>query len=162
MSIKKSLMVIGLTALGSFHAVPAISSDSQQADLAKGKYLVQLGGCNDCHTAGYAPSGAQTPVQNWLLGDSLGYKGPWGTTYPTNLRQFIQNFSEAQWIAYAQTMKTRPPMPWWVLNAMTTDDLAAIYKFIKSLGPSVATVPSYVAPGQPTKAPYIQWPEPPK
>lgn len=162
MSVNKSFMAMAITALGIFHAASAVSNDSQPADVAKGKYLVQLGGCNDCHTAGYAPSGGQIPVQSWLLGDSIGYRGPWGTTYPTNLRQFIQSFSEAQWITYAKTMKARPPMPWWSLNTMTTDDLAAVYRFIKSLGPSTATVPSYVPPGQQTNAPYIQWPEAPK
>jgi mono/diheme cytochrome c family protein len=27
----------------------------------RGKYLIVIGGCNDCHTSGYAPSGGATP-----------------------------------------------------------------------------------------------------
>ena len=51
-----------------------------------GSYLVTVGGCNDCHTAGYAESAGEVPESDWLQGDSLGWQGPWGTTYATNLR----------------------------------------------------------------------------
>ncbi len=135
---------------------------ASEADILRGKYLVEIGGCNDCHTAGYAPSGARTPEANWLLGDSLGYRGGWGTTYPINLRSYIGLISENDWVLKTKTLKTRPPMPWWSLNAMTEEDLRAIYKYIKSLGIVENSVPSYVPPGVEPKTPYIQWPIPPQ
>src|SRR3982751_5765664 len=57
--------------------------------LTRGKYLVQTSGCNDCHTAGYAQSGGNVPESEWLKGDMVGWRGAWGTTYPSNLRLVI-------------------------------------------------------------------------
>ena len=162
MSIEKSLLLIALTTVGFCTSILAFSSDLQQIDESRGKYLIEIGGCNDCHTAGFAPSGGAIPEAKWLLGDLLGFRGPWGTTYPTNLRQYIQSFSEDEWVSYAKNMKTRPPMPWWALNAMTDGDLRAIYRYIKGLGFVKTTIPSYVPPGEDPNTPYIQWPEPPK
>jgi mono/diheme cytochrome c family protein len=131
-------------------------------EIAHGKYLVEISGCNDCHTPGYGQSGAKTPEADWLVGDSLGFRGPWGTTYPANLRQFIGGLTENQWIAKARNLKTRPPMPWWALNAMTDKDLKAIFVYVKSLGVTAHAVPAYVPPGQTPHTAYIQWPAPPK
>ncbi len=139
----------------------AVSKDAG-VEHAKGKYLVQIGGCNDCHTAGYAPSGGTTPESQWLMGDQVGFRGPWGTTYPVNLREYVGNLSEAEWIAKAKVLKTRPPMPWWALNEMKEEDLSAVYQYIKSLGSVENTVPSFVPPEEEPKTPYIQWPQPPK
>ncbi len=156
LSITK-LLVTGSLALSITSSVLA-----GENDIARGKYLVEIGGCNDCHTAGFAPSGGLTPESQWLLGDSMGYKGGWGTTYPLNLRKYIGLISENDWTLKAKTLKTRPPMPWWSLNAMTEKDLRAIYKYIKSLGVIDSSVPAYVPPGEKPTTPYIQWPLPPK
>lgn len=141
---------------------PMVSSKDMGGEYAKGKYLVQIGGCNDCHTAGYAPSGGATPESQWLMGDQMGFRGPWGTTYPVNLREYIGNLSEGEWIAKAKVLKTRPPMPWWALNEMKEEDLSAVYQYIKSLGSAENAVPSFVPPEGEPKTPYIQWPQPPK
>lgn len=141
---------------------PVVFSEDMGGEYAKGKYLVQIGGCNDCHTAGYAPSGGTTPESQWLMGDQMGFRGPWGTTYPVNLREYIGNLSEAEWIAKAKVLKTRPPMPWWALNEMKEEDLSAVYQYIKSLGSAENAVPSFVPPEEEPKMPYIQWPQPPK
>ena len=139
----------------------SINASADQGELAKGKYLVEIGGCNDCHTSGFAPSGGKTPEKQWLLGDRLGYRGPWGTTYPTNLRLYMSELSEQQWLAKAKVIETRPPMPWWVLNRMTEEDLSLIYRYITSLGPLESPVPSYVPPDKEPQPPFIQWPMPP-
>ncbi len=141
---------------------PVAVSKELGDEYAKGKYLVKIGGCNDCHTAGYAPSGGATPESEWLLGDQLGFRGPWGTTYPVNLRAYIGNLTEAEWIARAKELKTRPPMPWWALNEMKEEDLSAVYQYIKSLGSAENPVPSFVPPTEEPKTPYIRWPEPPQ
>jgi mono/diheme cytochrome c family protein len=64
-------------------AVPALA---QQGDAARGRYIALIGGCNDCHTAGFPQKGGEVPEAEWLLGNPVGFRGPWGTTYPTNLR----------------------------------------------------------------------------
>jgi hypothetical protein len=137
---------------------PSETAQPNPAQVERGRYLVKITGCNDCHTPGYAQTAGGIPEQHWLTGDRLGFRGPWGTTYPTNLRLYMQYFSEEQWIQLAQTAQTRPPMPWFVLHAMTAADLSAIYHFIRFLGPAGDSAPAYLPPGQEPKHPYVQFP----
>jgi hypothetical protein len=60
------------------------------------------------------------------------------------------------------TLKNRPPMPWFNLNAMTHDDLRAIYQFVRYLGPSGKPAPEYVPAGQEPAGPHAIFPPPPK
>ena len=137
-------------------------SPSKQ-QLERGRYLVMIGGCNDCHTDGYAPSGGNVPERDWLLGSGpLGFRGPWGTTYAPNLRLTASTMTEAEWVKYAKTLKTRPPMPWFNVNAMTETDSRAMYRFIGSLGAVGRPAQAYLAPDKHPNPPYIQWPAPPK
>lgn len=50
------------------------------------RYLVKITGCNGCHTPGYAETGGKVPEKEWLAGDSMGWRGPLGATYASNLR----------------------------------------------------------------------------
>ncbi len=142
--------------------ISAYSNEQEDKDIARGKYLIEIGGCNDCHTSGFASSGGNIPESEWLLGDGLGFRGPWGTTYSSNLRQSVGSLSEAEWLLRAKTLKTRPPMPWWSLNSMTDEDLTALYKYIRGLEVIKTEVPSFVLHGKEPNTPYIQWPTPPK
>ncbi|MBS0321180.1 MAG: cytochrome C [Proteobacteria bacterium] len=151
--------VIGLAAVLVQAAAQAQSTPiGNDATTARGRYLVQIGGCNDCHTPGYGMANGQVPESQWLVGDSVGWQGPWGTTYATNLRRWMGQRTEAQWIAYARTMKPRPPMPWFNVRVMSDEDLAAIYRFTTSLGPAGAEAPAYVPPGKEAKGPVIRFP----
>jgi mono/diheme cytochrome c family protein len=126
--------------------------------VALGRYLVQTTGCNDCHTPGYTQQAGKTPEAAWLTGDALGWRGPWGTTYATNLRLFVSNMSEAQWLQHVRTMEPRPPMPWFNMRAMSDGDLRAIYRYVKAAGPAGQPAPPYVPPGQPATGPVVQFP----
>lgn len=128
----------------------------------KGRYLSKIAGCNDCHTAGYLLSEGKVPENLWLAGDTFGWNGPWGTTYGTNLRLLINELTEKEWIEIAATLKNRPPMPWFNLNAMTHDDLRGIYQFIRYLGPGGKAAPDYVPAGQEPTGPHAIFPLPPK
>ena len=139
----------------------AAVAQPEPTPVERGRYLVQIAGCNDCHTAGYVQAGGTIPEPHWLTGESLGFRGPWGTTYASNLRLYMQNFSEAQWVQIAQTIQTRPPMPWFVLHHMTDADLRALYPFVRSLGPAGAPAPAYLPPGRSPPPPYVQFPGPP-
>jgi hypothetical protein len=88
----------------------------------------------------------------------MGWRGPWGTTYASNLRLYMQKLSEAQWIKVSRSVEFRPPMPWFVLRVMTDQDLRAIYRFIKNLGPAGEPAPNYLPPDQEPPKPYIQFP----
>jgi mono/diheme cytochrome c family protein len=137
-------------------------SQPTAAQLARGNYLVRIGGCNDCHTPGYAMTDGKTPEAQWLVGDRLGWRGPWGTTYPANLRLYMQNLTEAQWLTAAKSLKTRPPMPWFSVRQMSDTDLRAIYAFARSLGPAGQPAPAYVPPDKEPSPPFVLFPSPPK
>ncbi len=77
------------------------------ATIARGKYLVTVSGCNDCYTDGYIQQGGAVPEKDRLTGTSVGYRGPWGTTYPSNLRLVAATLSEASWIENAARSAAR-------------------------------------------------------
>jgi hypothetical protein len=106
-------------------------------------------------------SGGKVPESQWLTGDALGWQGPWGTTYPLNLRRYMQGMSEAQWVKRAKTLETRPPMPWFNLRAMTSADLRAMYRYIRHLRPAGSDAPAYVPPGGKVSTPVVVFPAPP-
>ena len=101
---------------------PSTPSDTDL--LARGEYLVRTTGCNDCHTPGYAESGGTTDKAGWLVGSPMGFHGPWGTTYPSNLRLRMQQLTEAQWLEYSANLRTRPMMPDFAVRAMTEETVA--------------------------------------
>lgn len=124
----------------------------------RGRYLARTAGCNDCHTPGYAGNNGNVDERNWLVGDSVGWQGPWGTTYPINLRLFVQNLTPEQWLVVAR-QPARPPMPWFALRDMTDGDLLAIYHYVRALGPAGQPAPAWIPPGQPTATPVVKFPE---
>jgi mono/diheme cytochrome c family protein len=130
------------------------------AELTRGKYLVQISGCNDCHTSGYAESGGKIEESKWLLGDRLGWRGPWGTTYATNLRLTVKDMTAEQFIARARS-PLRPPMPWFNLVVMRDGDVKAIYAYLKHLGPAGEPAPAYLPPDQAPAGPAVIFPAPP-
>jgi mono/diheme cytochrome c family protein len=121
----------------------------------RGRYVVRTSGCNDCHTPGFMQLGEKVPESLWLTGTPVGWRGPWGTTYASNLRLFIKPFSADDFIKLARTRNTRAPMPWPSLHAMSDYDLRAVYYYIKSLGDAGAAMPEYVPPGQEPSTPYL-------
>jgi mono/diheme cytochrome c family protein len=161
----KSFHRLALGAALAMAAGMAIADSAKPADgasIARGRYIAKISGCNDCHTAGYAMSGGKVPEKDWLMGDALGWRGDWGTTYPPNLRLYLKDMSEAQWVKTAKALNTRPPMPWFGLHDMSEQDLRSFYRLVKSLGPVGVPAPAYVPPGQTPNGPYVQFPAAPK
>lgn len=134
----------------------SVASDVDAKRIERGRYLVITSGCNDCHTPGYAESGGKTPESQWLTGSPVGFQGPWGTSYPANLRIILSDMSEKQWLKRAHS-PMRPPMPWFNLSQMTDKDLRAIYHFVRSLKRAGKPAPAYVPPGQAANTPYIEF-----
>ena len=165
MSAIRSLLMgttfIAITATAQY-ALAQTPKPVEQKSLDRGRYLVKIAGCNDCHTPGYMQTAGKVPEKQWLTGDQLGWRGPWGTTYASNLRLYMQNLTEDQWLKVAKTAQFRPPMPWFALHDMTTQDLRAIYRLTRYLGPAGQPAPAFVPPGQEPKGPFVQFPQPPK
>ena len=106
-------------------AKPAAKSASNK-DIERGRYLVMITGCNDCHTPDFLVNGGKTPEKDRLTGATVGWRGPWGTTYPVNLRLYFQQITEAEWVQTAKKIQRSPPMPYFSLNAMSEADVRAI------------------------------------
>jgi mono/diheme cytochrome c family protein len=133
---------------------PAVAVSIPDGSIARGRYLVTITGCHDCHTEGHAQNGGHAPASSWLTGSAVGFQGPWGVSYPANLRLTVQSLTEAQWLIFARAEK-RPPMPWFNLRDMSDQDLLDIYRYIRSLGPAGTPAPAAVAPGGKASTPYI-------
>lgn len=137
--------------------------DMQQELIEQGRYVVKITGCNDCHTPGYVESAGALPEDQWLTGNPVGFKGPWGITYPVNLRLKLAKMTEQEWVEFAHTFKARPPMPWFNLRDMGELDLRAVYQFIRSLGPKGDPAPAFVPPDTVAQSSYIDFvPQPAK
>ena len=125
--------------------------------VAAGEYLTLVGGCNDCHTPNWNESFGNVPADERLIGMAVGFQGPWGTSYPANLRHSVQGRTSAEWIEMIRGRRGMPPMPWMNLHRMADRDLAAIYAYLRELGPKGSPAPAYVPPGQEPTTPYIRF-----
>ncbi len=151
-----SFVVLASIGLLTYSALAGSEAAADKAVLDRGRYLVWVGGCNDCHTPGFPEAAGMIPQERWLTGNPVGFQGPWGTNYPKNLRLYMQNISEEQWLARVRK-PMGPPMPWFNLRDMTDSDLLAVYRFVRSLGPAGEPAPSAVGPGVAVTTPYIEF-----
>jgi len=123
------------------------------SEVDAGRYLTLIGGCNDCHTLGYEQANGQTPEDDRLTG-GLPWRGPWGTSFPANLRLVASQTTPEQWVRL--TSRTGlPPMPWLSLHNMEPGDLKAIHAYLKHLGPKGEPAPTALPPGAEPAGPYI-------
>jgi mono/diheme cytochrome c family protein len=152
--IMNKRFVFGVAAVLSYAVTAVVAGAADTSQVARGRYLVTIGGCNDCHTAGFMQEGMKIAEKDWLKGNQVGFQGPWGTSYPANLRLVINSMNEAQWLKHARQDRM-PPMPAYVLQQMKEDDLKAIYAYVKSLGDPGVAAPAYVAPGGKVNTPYF-------
>jgi hypothetical protein len=70
----------------------------------------------------------------------------------------VAGLDEEQWLQHVRTMRPRPPMPWYDLQAMSETDLRAIYRYVRQLGPAGQAAPAYRPPGTPVAGPVVQFP----
>ena len=131
--------------------LPATAADSPEE---VGQYIAVVALCHDCHTPNWLPAG-DVPEDQWLTGSPVGYEGPWGVTFPSNLRLVAQERTEDEWVEMLRTRKARDPMPWIAVNQMSENDSRAFYRFLRSLGPMGERMPAAIEPGQPITEPYV-------
>lgn len=120
-----------------------------------GRYLTVVGGCNDCHTAGYLQKKGKIPDEDRLTGNPVGYRGPWGTTYASNLRLLADTVSADAFVKMLHTRTKLPPMPWMNLNQISERDARAMYAYLKHLGSKGKAMPENVPPGKEPDTPFI-------
>jgi len=135
---------------------PKVTASSPEA---AGEYLMIVGSCHDCHTAGWTEKKGKVAKDDQLTGNPVGYKGPWGTVYGKNLRTIAARQGEDHWVKVLQTADDGEgdlPMPWHNTAMMTEEDLRNLYKYTKSLGSKVGDrIPRNAKPGQEPTGFYI-------
>lgn len=99
----------------------------------------------------------EVPESSWLSGSVVGFRRPWGTTYPANLRLSVVNMTENQWVETLRTRKGLPPMPWPNVNHMTEADARTLYRYIASLGPTGSPAPTNLPPDVEPTTPWIDF-----
>lgn len=151
-----SLSSLPALILGAPGATRAPASRADAGAAVRGRYLVLIGNCNDCHTPGWRDSDGTLPQSQWLTGSRIGFRGAWGTSYPANLRLEFQTLGEDQWAIAIRTRGGHPPMPWHDLRVLTPADRHAIYAFIKSLGGAGVPAPAALPPWREPATPYIE------
>ncbi len=149
------LQVTLIAALGGAAALVDAAAP-EDPRVQRGRYLVMTSGCNDCHTPGYMEKDGEVEESAWLTGSPVGFQGPWGTTYPVNLRLYMQATTETRWLERAR-QPMRPPMPWFNLKAMTDGDLEAIFHYVRALGPVGDPAPPAAPPGIDVTTPYFDF-----
>ncbi len=139
-AVKLGLLACGAVAFFTLTAVQAQDSDEQQ--VARGKYLVAIIGCGDCHTAGYFLGKPDMP--HALGGSDVGFEIPQlGAFVAPNLTPDAETglgaWSKEEIVAALQTGKRpdgrelAPIMPWRDLASLTREDAMAIAAYLKSL-----------------------------
>lgn len=134
---------------------PMIASIAASSPEEAGRYIISISGCNDCHTDGYMETNGGIGESDWMLGSAVGWRGPWGTTYPPNLRLSVQAMTEDQWVEMLGTRVGMPPMPWPSVNHMSDADRRAVYRYLKLLGPAGEMRPAPLGPGVEPQGPWI-------
>lgn len=135
---------------GDSSSTPTVKAANSEA---AGKYIVSVAGCNDCHTPGWMEKGQAVPESDWLVGIPIGWRGPWGTTYASNLRLYVRDMNEDEFVKIMRTRTTRPPMNWPAMHLLSERDLRAVYKYIRNLPAKGERMPAWVPPDrQPSTA----------
>ncbi len=137
--------------------------------LQRGAYLVTISGCNDCHTPGLlynAPDFKRT-----LAGSDLGWQGPWGVSYASNLTPDTETglgaWTDAEIERALRSGIKRdgspvaPPMPWPNYAHYTPEDMAAVIAYLRSVPPVRHKNLGPLPPGQTASGGALIMPAPP-
>jgi mono/diheme cytochrome c family protein len=106
----------------------------------RGKYLVAIAACADCHTPQNA-HGQPLPGMDFAGGFIL--EGPWGRLASANITPDASGISYYDQATFTQAIRTgfvgarkvSQIMPWHVYRGMTDEDIAAVYAYLKTLKP---------------------------
>ena len=137
-------VVSGLVAISCATGKQEVAAAPKVDPVVRGRYLVTIMSCSDCHTPG-ALYGAPDTTR-LLSGSELGWTGPWGVVRARNLTPDsttgIGTWSKEQIVQALRTGSTpdgrqlAPIMPWMNYGSiLDEDDAMAIAAYLKSLPP---------------------------
>ena len=145
-------------------SIPILAACAQHEEVARGspvergRYLVQLGGCNDCHTPGYFLG--KPDSDRYLGGSDVGFAVPGlgvfvGPNLTPDPETGLGRWSEAE-IVHALKTGERPDgriladiMPWRAFSKLDDADLRGIAAYLKTLRPVAHRVAGPLGPDQP-------------
>ena len=138
-------------------ALPALTAMADDAQIARGKYLVTFSGCNDYHTPGYFFG--KPDMARFLGGSDVGFEIPGlgafvGPNLTPDKETGLGGWTQEQ-IVTAITGGQRPDgrvlapiMPYHAFANFTAEDAGAIAAFLQSLPPVSNKVPGPFNPGE--------------
>ena len=179
--MKVTWCIASMFALSLAAAPAARAQTASDSQVERGKYLVSISGCHDCHSPkleGMKPDPARilsgrpqttkvpsaTPGEVHASEDLTAWTGGWGQSVASNLTPdpvtgLGRRYTEAKFVATLRTGKkpegiaVMPPMPVDVYVNMKDDDLKAIYAYLKTINPIRNAVRAGLAPPAPPAAP---------
>lgn len=147
------VLVLGLSA-SLVTLAPAVA---QQPNVARGKYLATISGCNDCHTPG--SFFGKRDMAKTLSGSEVAFEIPGmgafvGPNLTPDKETGLGNWSVDQIVAALRTGKRpdgrelAPIMPWRDLASLTDADARSIALYLRNLPPIANKVPGPFGPGE--------------
>jgi mono/diheme cytochrome c family protein len=123
---------------------------ADETQVARGRYLVGIGGCNDCHTPGYFLG--KPDASRYLGGSDVGFEIPGlgvfvGPNLTPDKETGLGGWSEDEIVTAIQTgvrpdgRILAPIMPWRALAGLTKEDARAVAAYLKSIPPVVHKAP---------------------
>src|SRR5262249_36809738 len=120
------------------------------AQAARGKYLVQLAGCTDCHTPGHLLG--KPDMARFLGGSDVGFEMPGlgifvGPNLTPDIGTGLGSWAAAEIVTPIQAAVGSDGgilarvMPWRAYAGLTKSDAAAIVDYLRSLPPVTNKVP---------------------
>lgn len=146
----------------------AATSASAGDPVERGKYLVAVSGCHDCHTPGGLYGAPDMGRQ--LSGSDLGWAGPWGVSYAPNLTPDstgLAGWTDEEILNALQRGVSRngapiaPPMPWPSYAHYTPEDARAVVAYLRSIPAVRHARPARVPPGGKASGPVLAIPPAP-
>ncbi len=117
----------------------------------RGKFLVNVIGCADCHTP---VDNHHAPIPGMEFSGGQVFQAPWGTVASANLTpdpSGIPYYDEAMFIkamrtGTVQARELSKTMPWSALRNLTDEDLAGIFGYLRTLKPIAHRVDNKESP----------------
>lgn len=134
-----------------------VPANAVSPEVERGQYLVNIAGCNDCHTPGYFLG--KPDMTRYLGGSEVGFELPGlGVFHGPNLTPDKETglgaWTDAQIVAALQTGKRpdgrelAPIMPWHAFAKLTRQDVDAIVAFLRSVPTVKNKVPGPFGPNE--------------
>jgi mono/diheme cytochrome c family protein len=156
-SVTRRILFAAFAALAFAASSSTSAVAADPAAVERGKYLVTIASCHDCHTPGYFLG--KPDMARYLGGSDVGFELPGlgvflGPNLTPDKETGLGNWTDAQVLAALQT-GTRPDgrmlapiMPWRALAALTKQDVTALVAYLRSLPPVQNKVPGPFGPGE--------------